>query len=209
MPKEHNQLDYATRMQRGIRLAAGLGVDSEGVTRLSESWQPILNPYERPEFANLLGDRLVWASGRQGAVAGQVSAVGLRNPSTSQVLCTLEWHTLFAENATRMVEARQRVQSATGVLSTASPFGRDSRFGWTGAGGAALLLTGANAAAATFGSGPVARVVVTTTVTLPVPFPVVIHPGQEFWWVWTTVNEIANVSFQWRETRILPGQTPR
>lgn len=204
--KEHNQLSYASRFQRGVKLAIGLDEEMGGVGRLSESLQVVIDPRRYPEWAAPMGERLCWASLEQPAVALQFAGVGIRNPAGSRVIAVVEgFQHQSIDGGT--VEFFQRATSAVGVTAVATGFGRDSRFGFEGNGTALRTLTGSNAAIASFGSGPVwvyrsAGANVADMQPLP---PVVITPGFDFWAAWNLVSQEFRASYAWRELRMMPG----
>lgn len=204
MAKLHNQLDYAAKFQRGIRLITGVGDEAEGMVRLSETWQPTVDPFARADWATLMGERICIGSQTQGAVAGQFAAVGLRNPVGSTVNLLVFQAEVFGLIQLQY-QLRCRPFSVVGVTSISSCFNRDSRVGaFGGLGGQGLLLTGSNAVGANFGNGPI-WTQRTNGVQSRFDVPLVISPGFEIFWVSTTVNNLLNGSYAWIEAQRLPG----
>lgn len=122
----HNELP---RDFLGKALKNALGVnDAESVIeRFSETLQPTINLFERPEWSILRGELLWVVTPAQPAVAAEFAQVGIRNPTGSGKLVVLErMHLAQAAGlGGNQLEVRGRAQGA--VTSSGAVSNRDLR----------------------------------------------------------------------------------
>lgn len=84
MGKLHNEL---RRGPWSAAVTAALGDTREGgVERFSESLQPIMDIWSRPEWAILRREQLIYLHGFAPAVAGELSCVTFSNPDPNMIL---------------------------------------------------------------------------------------------------------------------------
>lgn len=83
MGQLHNELRDATSLLRGFRRLFGGTDPGLGVERLSETLVPIVDIWDRPEFAFLRDEFIWWTSRSDGLVAGQFSGVGIAGRTTT------------------------------------------------------------------------------------------------------------------------------
>lgn len=207
--KEHNQLSYAVRLQRGLRLATGLDEEMGGVSRLSESLQPIIDAWSRPEWAYLIGDILSAGYKRVAAVVAEFSAAAVFNP-TIDALCVVESVAAMPAAALQPVVLEERLQLSdlTTDLTTTDPvLLRDGRSNPATHFSRMVLRSGTIAGAPTLGGTLLERRFASTRDALPyAALPFVVLPGQALAVINETANAQLDVSFRFREIRLLPGQ---
>lgn len=206
--KTHNGLRFIPELIRGVGIIAGLDDSEGGLERLGETLTPIVNPWERDDWAYVIGER--WCTGYTAtpSAAGTNSAVGLRNPlATSKHNLLVKRSVIGASSVADQYELRVRAESATGVLGVQTVFSRDTRFNPLGNGGSARILQGRDAVKATFGAGPLTYVAAAASDVFVDEAGFVLSPGYELWWIRNTQNQGINVSWSWREIFRYPGQT--
>jgi len=74
--------------QRGMgeQLATGVGAEEDGVVRLGETLDPMVDIWSQPDWAFLRGERLWSGSLTVAAAAGLLNRVGIANPTTNQLI---------------------------------------------------------------------------------------------------------------------------
>lgn len=91
MTHVHNALHRATDLLRGIRRAVGLDSGEDpGVERISETLQPILDMWGRPEFSVLRGEGLFARDYSVAAGAGVRAKLQIFNPAGSKRLVMID-----------------------------------------------------------------------------------------------------------------------
>lgn len=202
----HNQLAYAAELQLGISLAAGLGREEDGVSRLGETLGPTIDPWAQPEWAFLRAERLGASSSFAAAVAAEFGILCLGNAIGSNVVVVVE-----AFDVTAAAQVNFEVVADTtvaGTLSAAAFFvsGRDRRFGSTT--GRTFLKTGTDVGN-TFGVLLERKLASATTYTPAlVAVPLILKPGDDLILIGQTVNVQMNANFKWRERKAFPGELP-
>jgi len=178
MPHVHNGLHHFTKEQAGYRAAVGeQDAAFTGIERAGETLTPILNIWERPEWAFPRGERLWAVSPSQSAVAAEFAQVGIINPTGSGHICVVDWAFGFNTAATA-IRIEYRLGAQVTVDASAQPMPRDPRAGLI-ATGVGPLISFANSAAARIGSLLFQALSTTTGVWGPgcPPPPVVLTPG--------------------------------
>lgn len=203
----HNELP---RDFLGKALKNALGVnDAESVIeRFSETLQPTINLFERPEWSILRGELLWVVTPSQPAVAAEFQQVGIRNPTGSGKLVVLErvFNALYLGAAQRQLQVRGRAQGA--VLASGAVTNRDLRHTKTASFQDGLTTLGlTNSAAAAVGT----QLHGFTTGTNgewngPYELNIVIPPGFEVFIGSTTVNLPTSFCFVGRERAAFPEE---
>lgn len=202
----HNELP---RDFLGKALKNALGVnDAESVIeRFSETLQPTINLFERPEWSILRGELLWVVTPTQAAVGAEFQQVGIRNPTGSGKLVVLERMFLAAvTSGQKQIEIRGRAQGA--VLASAAVSNRDLRHTKTASFQDGLTTLGiTNSAAARVGTQLHGFVAGTNNEWGgPYELNIVIPPGFEVFAGTATVNLATSFCFVGRERTAFPEE---
>src|SRR5262245_18702964 len=81
MADEFNAILWSGLLSQEVAAAAGAAAGDVGVSRVSESLQPIFDPWGRPEFQIVRGERLWAIRLLQAATAAENSFCGVANTS--------------------------------------------------------------------------------------------------------------------------------
>lgn len=202
----HNELP---RDFLGKALKNALGVnDAESVIeRFSETLQPTINLFERPEWSILRGELLWVVTPSQAGVAAEFQQVGIRNPTGSGKLVVVE--KIFAANTTmnnKVVQVRGRAQAA--VTSSGAVTNRDLRHTKTASFQDGLTTLGiTNSAAAAVGTQLHGFMIGTNSeYGGPWELNVIVPPGFELFIGTTTVNIATSFCIVGRERSAFPEE---
>jgi hypothetical protein len=153
---------------------------------------------ERPEWSYLAGERLCFGRWSDAAVAGNYSAVGLRNPVGSGVLVVCEAIDIFV-GATSQWYIGMRSNS---TVDAANPgFCRDSRLATQKAVGEVTERT--QVAVPVY---PMYKAIVLVSTTAHYREPIILSPGWEILCHALANTEIQG-NFSWRERALEPSET--
>lgn len=87
----HNELTGRSGfISRAIRNALQVENAEVGVERLSETLNPIMDLWSRPEWNLLRGERIWTASPSTAGIAGEQAVLGVRNPAGSNLIVVVE-----------------------------------------------------------------------------------------------------------------------
>lgn len=203
----HNQLAYAAELQLGIALAAGLGREEDGVSRLGETLGPTIDPWSQPEWAFLRGERLGAGRSFAAAVAAEFGIIAIGNALGSNSVVVVEAISVNM-NAGTIVQLEVAADTAVAATLSAAAFmisARDRRFGSTT--GRVFVKTGTDAGS-TFGAQIEHQ---TNAVNQFADFknlPIILKPGDDVLVIGQTVNLAMDVNFKWRERKAFPGELP-
>lgn len=196
----HNQLGLYPRLAPAIGLAVGLQEGEEGVVRLSETLQGVVDPWTVPSWAILRGEILQWGSALVGAAVGLRSMLAVVNPEGSRRVITVR--RIYAAAAFHLNNLFPApVGGVGGWVAQAIFFGRDFRLGSPGTYAAPNRLLTNNTTAS---QGTVTFIVPTT------PFifegEVVLGPNNALLITPRNDNEVLTVSVISSERMLLPGE---
>jgi len=196
MGSVHNELRRAS-LGAGLKKALGDSRSESGLERWSETLQPIIDLFSRPDW-DLLHEVELFAHGVQVAAgaAGTFAKVGVFNPPTSNLLVTVLDHYLRVD-ATTGVELFP-VAAMLGAAATVHMLDRRRRISH-----GALVHFEASAAA---GADLLAHVVVPVSPSQVYHIPIILPPGQGF--MWRTLDDAATLtgSFHGYQRVALPGE---
>ena len=187
----HNPLNFGSGVARGAAVGAGLDETAEGVVRLSETLQGVMDPWRQPEWTFLRGEKLWSVSPSIAAVAGEFQQIGIRNPTGSNHIAVVEVIAPFNPAAAGfgIWEVRGRAQGTTD--GSAAPSLRDTRIPSNASFQIGPLLALTNSEAATpLGTLLASFINVNEQVFCPVQF--VLSPGFELF----VGRSIVNVGVQ-------------
>lgn len=89
MAEEHNAIKYGTALSKAISTAVGGGYGDVGVSRVSETLGPQIDPWARPEWELLRGEILYSRYLFVGAVAARISGIQMLAAPASTKLCVV------------------------------------------------------------------------------------------------------------------------
>lgn len=190
MGQIHNELRRAARIANAVKAILGDTDSDNGLERFSETLQPVVNLWDRIEWATLAGEVPWWDTAVKAAVVARFSTILVINPANSGLIITVSG---FSYN-----------NHATGIQVVGS------LTGGAGAGAGTVVSTFADARDRRVGSSQSTPVVIRTSdevadlVTrshgldqvgandgLMVPIPVVLDPNSNF----VIGCSVANVGF--------------
>jgi len=124
MAEEHNALKYGPTISRAGSIAAGGGYGDVGISRLSETLQPNIDLWSRPEWALLRDERIWMVNPSIGGTALETSIVGVFNQVGSGLIVVVQ-KVLY----TSSVLSEFTVRHGANVVfdATSNPNSRDSR----------------------------------------------------------------------------------
>lgn len=204
----HNALSRGT-LPSALSRAVGDTMGSSGLERYGETLTPIINLWERPEWAYLRQVSLLSWLGSPAAVAGEYSGAALVNPVGSSTIAVVE--TVSAMASVQAQFQLCRVDAAT-ILATYLLDGgrgsqRDTRWTatygpgrvnvWSGSDAAIIIGAQVDVRANTAGA-------VFTEFQCGVPF--VLTPGYALVCSCRTVNTLLTTVFKWYERQAFPGE---
>lgn len=205
--KEHNQLSYAVRIQRGIRLLVGLDEEGDGVTRLAESLQPQFSPWGREDWAALIGEVVAAQRVVIAAVAGEFGSAALVNPTTTHIAIveSVGEEAVAAQRCT--LEGRLVAAAVTPDLTTiAAGFARDRR-AFPDLSLSRMRLHNGTAPNPTFGGVSFDELIMNVQRSHYFrALPYILLPGEALAAIHQTAGVATRFYFTWREVRLLPGQ---
>lgn len=195
----HNELHRFTDVQSAYARAVGeIAPGFSGIERAGETLTPTMNLWDQPEWAYLRRERLQYGRATQGAVAGELSHVGIRVPAGQMLVVIESVDVGLAATGTLSFSTGSAV--LTGGETASSGAQRDRRIIGTSR---AQMVRGSQAAL----SGAAVHFVRLLADTMyRYPFAIVLEPGTTFWVVHDTANLGLTVSFTWRERSALPGE---
>lgn len=205
MSQIHNQLDHSAELLGGISVAAGLGRDKDGVIRLGESLEPILDPFSLPEWAYLRAERLGAGRGFQPAVAAEFSIIALGNAAGSGNLVVVESVNILSTVTTQLEVAADSLVAATLGAAAFYVSGRDRRFGSTQ--GRTFLKIGSDLAS-TFGVQLEQQAGAAGVFNSYISTPIVLKPGDDLLIIAQTINTAIQCNWKWRERKAFTGELP-
>ncbi|MGH8566961.1 MAG: hypothetical protein ACREXU_02840 [Gammaproteobacteria bacterium] len=201
MAQLHNELHRAGRIQEAFKLILGVEESDSGVERFSETLQPILDIWSRPEWAALRGERRLLAAGDQAGDGTNVPKIRLR-------VFGMRPHALIVVRLTLGVEladvVRVRRQDLSADLATnVDTTDEDGRFGLNATSEVSVSRGNEAAVGNTVWSARLSA----ATVYQP-PLEIILVTGQAL-----DVNSELNgltqrlfASFQWSERRAFTGE---
>jgi hypothetical protein len=209
MAELFNAIKYAPEIARATRTFMGMegehgiiGVDEQAHINCD-----IWDVYLHPDIAYLRGEKLCGARRVSAAVAGEVSAVAIVNPTGSGVLMVVDRAHAIGSAAMR-VDAATASETTIAATLTVSAQGAslDTRNG-AGAGARFQGVIYSGSDPASFGS-IVEEILVSTTEALDFKtcVPTVLEPATGLVFLGVTVNTAVTVSVRWRERRLQPGE---
>lgn len=86
----HNAIKYGTDLLRSYSRAIGLAEDEEGAVRLGETITPVINVWDRAEWAFLRGETLWAVMLTVTGVAAEQAMAGIVNPTGSRLIVVVE-----------------------------------------------------------------------------------------------------------------------
>lgn len=207
----HNAIHRYGALLKGIKNIFG-DVDAEaGVERYGETVTPIVNPWERPEWALPMDVKLGTSQTRATLVAAEFSMVGLLVPTGSNTIVVVEGvrgRNLSDADALLLVRADvTSVSAITGFSELASAsFCRDFRvLRIQGTQLTKAHLFRGTSAAPPGSNQDVAFHPTTAEATFQSP-PYVLGPGDALYVRTQTVNQSLESAWKWRERLALPGE---
>lgn len=205
MGTQHNEIHYGSDFVKAIGLAVGLG-EEEGVFRLGETWQPIIDPFSRPEWQFLFDEKLCGIQRFNSAVAGEFTWNALVNPGTTKILIVVDQVIVASGVAGLSYDLEISTEAAvTATLGTPIPGAvLDSR--WPSLSTQGRNYTGSDAAASAATAFERQGTNVAPDVLKFVTPPLILSPGFAAILVCQTVNSAFNCSFRWRERQLLPRE---
>lgn len=200
MAEEHNAIKYGTALSKAISTAVGGGYGDVGVSRVSETLSPQIDPWARPEWSLLRGEILFARALTSPAVAARFAGIQMLNAPGSSKLVVVTRISRYGGTPGIIIG----VDTAS-TVSLANPVTNrgvscDTRFPSIGQTSTCQLIVGDGA----------------TTVALPqvqltagdfsTTQPFVIAPGSSLFLLSDTVNAaiFANISFS--ERTPFPGE---
>lgn len=203
MGSVHNELTGRSGfVSRAIRNALQIESGEVGIERVSETLQPNINLWSRPEWAILRGERLWAVAPSQPAVAAEFSQVGIFNPAASGLIVVVD-AVMGVANTTATVQEFM-LGANVAFTATGTPNSRDSR---------TALLVGiqcgsfAHHAGARIGSGALIASIGHNNGTYAYwPLNVVLHPGFFLAGGPSVVNTLAAISFFGSERPAFAGE---
>jgi hypothetical protein len=127
MAEEHNQLKYGSPLSKAASVLSGGGYGDVGVSRLSETLYPCIDLWSRPEFARLREERIWIINPSTGAVAAELAAVGVFNPTDSNLIVVVKGFLVDPSAATTAVQVRVAANSTVTFDATSTVNARDTR----------------------------------------------------------------------------------
>lgn len=195
----HNALRYLPEMQKGIGNFAGLDDHEEGVQRISETLQPILDPWGPPEIAFLRRERACVGRATASTGVGTNSYVCLHNPQGSGIVVVLEAVQLFdfTAAATMVISILGKTGAPIGTAGTSSS--RDLR--WSG-NPIATVRQGADFATDMAGAVQSGQLRALVNVMATPAAPYILGPSNYvIFHNQSTTNEAIATTMYWRERR--------
>lgn len=135
MPHVHNALHHFTKEQAAFRKIVREGDEGfTGIERAGETVTPVVNLWDRPEWAALRGETPWSLFHAQAAVAAEFGFVGLRNPASSGGIAVVERIRVWSATAAVSSLIRQGPTLATDIDGLEDLAPRDTRLPLTGIG---------------------------------------------------------------------------
>lgn len=198
---EHNYLAYGTTLSQAAGVAGGLADGQDGMGRLGETLQPVLDIWNRPEHRILRGEITFARRMNSAAVAARFSALEFVNPSDSTKLAVIT--AISGEDYPQAYDLVVDSGAALGATATQRGVAADTRYRLLGEASICTIVSGDFAAGASL---PQWR---TASGSAPVPFvgvPFVIAPGFKLFIMGTVVNTAVRASLCWTERQAMPGE---
>jgi hypothetical protein len=203
MSNLHNAIRRAGGLLTAFQDFIGLEQDA-GVERLGETLTPVLDLWAHPEAAYLREEKLVGYSIASAAVAGELSAAALVNPTSSGKLIVVERVTtrqggvasVFLASATEAVIAATLALVGNGEVA-------DTRWTRTTTG---VFYTGSDPAVVSLNSVDRILSIANEDVAFPIGLPFILSPGFGLLANDTAANTILYSNWRWRERRAFPGE---
>lgn len=131
----HNGLHHFVREQTAFRkILREADEGFSGIERAGETITPVVNLWERPEWAVLRGETPWSLFHAQAAVAAEFGFVGLRNPASSGGIAVVERIRVWSATASNTSLIRQGPTLATDIDGLEDLAPRDTRLPLTGVG---------------------------------------------------------------------------
>lgn len=203
----HNELQRFVSLQDAYRAALGEKTERfTGLERAGETLTPVVNLWERPEWAFLRGEGLYMGTANQVAGVAQFSACGIFNPANSRRLVVVEEMTPVNINSQLVV-----ADGGSAIVFTTAGVVRRRDLRLTGSGsfvapGAVIGSILLGAAQTNFGwimdgATPGSAIAASRNFC-----PLILPPGTSYFVSCVTANLSMNTSFKWRERLLLPGE---
>jgi hypothetical protein len=208
MAEEHNALKYGSPISKGAAAALGGGYGEVGISRMSETLQPVANLWQVPEWAYLRNEYLFATRVSSPAVALRFSGIELVNPLGSQVIAVLEGVHLDSAS-TLAVDLQMDTGAALGTTATTRGLGRDGRLFTRNTPNVTLsrltVVTGDFAAGA---NTPQDRLldISPSFPQIPALGPWVITPGTKLFLLAAIAANVVAAALFWRERQAFPGE---
>lgn len=203
----HNAITKFAQLADSYRRALGESQGFSGLERASETLQPTLDLWSRPEWAWLRGEILAFGQQSVAAVVGQAGFGALWVPATAGFLATVTRARFYTAGVADTYELRLdgfAVAAAGGAIAASGPFdGRSRAYAGTGQQTVTQFRQGTSAAA--FGTLAEHYVNVANTF-LDLPLNIVLPPGCGMHIQCATVNTIFRIALNWIERPLLPGE---
>jgi len=192
----HNEL---RRGPLSNALSAAVGdTRGGGLERYGETLDPVIDLWEKPEWAFLRGENLCGFVRSQAAVAAEFGVVGLANPAGSDMIVVAE----FAEGRGAAFDLEMSSDDALIATAAVATGGvsRDRRNPAPNFLSRALLRTGSDAAS-------IGQPIDEKSDSEPMKnLPVILPPGQALILRALTVNVAVVTIWGWRERTAFPGE---
>lgn len=207
MATEHNALKYGTNLSRAAARAFGLGDEESGLSRLGETLQLTANLWQRPEWAYLRGERIWQVNASQGAVAAELSSIGVSSPTGTRLITVIERFLVDPGAAVTAVTIRTGANIA--FDATGNPTSRDSRRQIIGGLSGVQTVSFAHGQAANLGFLLGQLRFPANTADKWVELGIVLTPGFFFAIEHTVVNTALNGTLVGYERQAHPGELER
>ncbi len=210
MGQVHNGLERAGNLTAALKDALNATDSEGGLERFGETMTPVIDIWNKPEWAFLRSESLVAGFRFTPAVVGEFSNVALLNPGGSKVLCVVEAASVDHSVAGLVCQLNGPATEAAinATLAGATPGGvRDSRFPNVLANSICKTLVGSDPALGINGPNLESRrKAAAETVDFQTALPVILSPGFGLVISANLVNTQFNGGFGWRERPCFLGE---
>jgi len=206
----HNALPRGT-LSAALARALGDTVGEDGLERYGETLTPVLDLWRRPEWEYLRGELLAGFARSSGAVAGELSAIALVNPTGSGRVYVVETITAYLAvqlNISVVIALEGVIAATLGVVAATSSLDTRWRDPVTGADRTTgIVYSGSDAVGI---AGQVERFTppagANQSGRARTTLPAILQPGWGIACVGQTANNAIEISVRYRERVALPGE---